>query len=148
VSDSTDPIRAAQDLTTALQGLAQRLEDVKGDSEARDEQQVKYGHRSRLLIFIDIALTVVLGLVGWQAHDASNSAAQNRQSTLISCQQTNVARAENQQLWNYVLTLFSPRPGETAAEKAAGEKVLAALRAHVDTTFAARDCRKLLDGQR
>jgi hypothetical protein len=147
-------IATARQLTDALNGMAARLAEVQQDSEKRDqalaeaaEDRVRYERRSRKLVVVDIALTALLGFVGWQAHDASDSAAQNRQSTLVACQQTNAARAENEQLWNYVLTLFAPRPDETAAEKAAGRKVLDQLAKHVDTTFAPRDCQALVSGE-
>jgi predicted negative regulator of RcsB-dependent stress response len=136
-------IATARQLTDALNGMAARLAEVQQDSEKRDqalaeaaEDRVRYERRSRKLVVVDIALTALLGFVGWQAHDASDSAAQ-----------TNAASAENEQLWNYVLTLFAPRPDETAAEKAAGRKVLDQLAKHVDTTFAPRDCQALVSGE-
>jgi hypothetical protein len=46
-------------------------------------------------------------------------------------------------LWDFVLTLVTPRPGETPAQVARGDAVLASLRAHVVLTFAPRNCQRL-----
>ncbi len=150
-----DTIQTARDLTGALRNVAQRLEEVKQASEDRDTDLAaanaavaRYERRNRVLVTVDILLTFVVAFFGWLAHDASNTATQTRQATIISCQQTNTARAENEQLWAYTLTLFGPRPGETAAQKAAGQVVLTRLRKRVDTTFAPRDCQALLNGRK
>jgi hypothetical protein len=138
--DDRETLDTAQGLTVALDNMAAEVKRLR-----------TYGRRNRRFIIFDIAATVALTVAMFiavgasqSAHDASVAAAQNRNSALISCQATNVAREQNAQLWAYILTLFTPRPGETAAQKTQGEKVLAELRDKVDTTFAPRNCTALL----
>jgi hypothetical protein len=148
--DPAETNATAQGLTAALNGLAERLDTVRDDSEARDADLKKYGrvnrHRiwlSYALVALDVILTVVVALLAVQARNASATANETRAASVAACQSTNVARAENEQLWDYVLTLFAPRPGETAAEAARGEQALASLRAHVTQTFEPRNCEQL-----
>lgn len=151
--DPAAAVGAAQTLADALNGLSERLDTATKDSETRDASLTKYGRVNRRRIWlsyaglaVDVALTVGLGFFAVQAHNASATANQTRVSSITACQSTNVARAENEQLWDYVLTLFTPRSSETAAEKAAGDRALAMLRPHVAGTFAPRDCVQIYGG--
>jgi hypothetical protein len=132
-----EAIGAAQDLTTALTAMAGEVRRLR-----------RFGRTNRWFILFDVLLTIALAASGAVAVHASDVAGQNRNAALISCQATNVAREQNEELWAYVLRLFVPRPGETAKEKARGEKVLAALRAEVDATFAPRNCAHVVEGER
>lgn len=140
----SDALATARSLTGALTGMTDQLKALTA-----------YGKRNRHMIWalaisitLDILLTAVVAITAIQAHDASASSAQTRNATIVSCRQTNVARAENLQLWDYLLSLSSvPRAGGTAAQKAAGEKLLALLHARVAQTFAPRDCDALLKGK-
>jgi hypothetical protein len=146
-------IRTAKDLTSALTGLSERLDAVKADSEDRDKGLKRYGRLNRRLVVIDILLTVAIAAATWvsahaydTASQAADSASQLRTSTIVACQQANVARAENVQLWNHLLDMSAskPPPGQTAAQHA---KVIAAFRAYVATVFKAKDCEKLYRGK-
>ena len=146
--DPSAAVDAAQTLATALEGLSGQLKTVNDNSEARDAELKKYGRVNRRRIWlsyvglaVDVALTVGLGLFAVQAHNASTTANQTRVSSIAACQSTNTARAENEVLWRYVIGLLDmPHPDQTAAQKAAGEKVIASLKAKVTGTFAPRDC--------
>lgn len=145
--DPAEAIGTAHTLATALDGMAGQLKAVNDNSEKRDAELKTYGRVNRRRIWlsyaglaVDIALTVGLGFFAVQAHNASTTANETRVSSITACQSTNTARAENEQLWTFTLTLFAPRPGETAEQKAQGEKVLAQLRAHVVHAFMPRDC--------
>lgn len=149
-SDPADAIGTAQTLATALEGMAGQLKTVNENSEERDAELKRYGRVNRRRIWlsyaglaVDVVLTVVVGLFAVQAHNASTSAAETRTASIAACQSTNVARAENEQLWDYVLTLFAPRSGESAADRERGDQVLSALKAHVAVTFAPRNCERL-----
>lgn len=131
-----DALETAKNQTEAMIALAAEVARLRTS-----------GRRTWKFVLFDIALTVLLTVFGFIAVRASEAATQNRQSALISCQSTNTAREQNAQLWAYILTLFAPRPGETAREREQGEKVLAALRSKVDITFAPRDCAALVDGK-
>jgi hypothetical protein len=149
VTQPQDPIRTAQGLTEALHGLSERLAEVKRDSEDRDDALARYGrgNRRRILLTwvslaIDIALTVALTLFAIQAHHA---AASNRNLCLSS----NVARAQNLQLWVHLIDESEnqqDRPGEAAAQKTAAKKELDALKVYVSHVFAARNCDRISSG--
>lgn len=133
-----ETLDTAQGLTAAMGAVS---EDI--------QRLTAYGRRNRRLIWglvisiiLDLALTVSVAIVAVQAHDANGAANQNRVSAIAACQSTNVARAQNQQLWDYLLAISQPRPGESAAQRARGEKALAEIRAKVATTFAPRDCQR------
>lgn len=141
----------ARNLTSALNGLSQRLDQVRDDSVERDEALTRYGAVNRRLIrglgaslAIDVILTVVLGLVGVQAHhasdvaaSASNRAVHSSASTLALCQAQNTARAQQVELWEFLLSLG--KPPQTAQQK----KVVAEFVTHLHKIFAARDCAAL-----
>jgi hypothetical protein len=156
MSDVSEPVvTRARDLTDALNRLAGRLADVQAGSEARDEQLTRrdaqlatYGHRNRHLIWItivslvlDILLTAAVTVVAIQAHDASSAAASARtaasavaQSSRNLCLSANASRAQQVELWDYILSLAKP-----PATPAARERV-AEFRAHLAAIFAPRDC--------
>ena len=139
-----DPIATAQGLTRALQ---ERTEETR---------LRRYGRLNRMFILVDIALTVLLAGVGaLSAHAVSQSSAastlaqQNHTAQIVTCQAGNQAREQNEQLWTFLINLSvaqPARPGETAAEKAAGERLIRLLRGKVSATFAPRDCQKLAGG--
>jgi hypothetical protein len=138
-------VTSARDLTGALNRLAGRLEEVKADSEDRDEQLAErdaqlntYGRRSRHLIWItivslalDILLTAALTVVAIQAHDTSAAVAQSSRNLCLS---GNAARAQQVSLWDYILSLS--QPSATPAE----QQRVVAFRAHLQQLFAPRDC--------
>lgn len=90
--------------------------------------------RSRRLIWVtivsvtlDIALSVVVVIFGIQLHQTAVTSAN-------LCRSSNVSRAEQIQLWDYILGL-SPPP-RTAAGRAQADR----FRAHVAVLFAPRNC--------
>lgn len=156
MNDGSEPVvTSARDLTGALNRLAGRLEEVKAGSEGRDEQLAErdaqlatYGRRNRHLIWItiislalDILLTAAVTVVAVQAHDASSAAVSARtaasavaQSNRNLCLSGNAARAQQVELWNYILSL-----SQSPATPAARERV-AKFRARLEAIFAPRDC--------
>jgi hypothetical protein len=148
--DDSEALATARGQTEAMQRLAAEVKGLR-----------RSGRRTWKFVLVDIALTVLLAAIGFlavhagqsassageSARDAQAATSALRAAAVVSCQQTNTAREQNEQLWAYILTLFGPRPDETAAQKAQGEKVLATLRAKVGTTFAPRDCAALLKGK-
>lgn len=156
MSSGSEPVvTRARDLTDALNRLAGRLEEVKADSEDRDRQLAKRDaqlaadeHRNRRLIWItivsvalDILLTAAVTVVAVQAHDASSAAASARtaasavaQSDRNLCLSGNAARAQQVELWDYILSRAQP-----AATPAARERV-SEFKAHLEAIFAPRNC--------
>ena len=155
MSHSTEPvITSARDLTDALNGLTGRLEEVRADSEDRDQQLAerdaqlsRYGQRNRHLIWVtivslalDVLLTAALAVVAVQANHASGAASAVAQSDRNLCLSGNVARAQQVSLWNYVLTI-SQQPASSAERARVAE-----FRTHLHKLFAPRDCAHINPG--
>lgn len=119
--------------------LTKAVEDLAGEaSELRG-----YGQRNRHMIWglwvslvVDVVLTAALTVVGVQAWQANDQADQNRQNQISICQTSNTARAQNAQLWEYVLNAVPPR---NDLERQRREE----FRAFMRKVFAPRDCSKL-----
>jgi hypothetical protein len=137
-----DPVATAQGLTDALTGMAGELNRLGA-----------YGKRNRRLIWftivslaVDVALTVVVGLLAVQSHHASVTAQHASASNLALCQAGNTARAQNRELWDHLIQeslTSAPRPGETPAQRAQAKKELDGLRSYVNTIFGSRNCSAL-----
>lgn len=138
-----DPVITAQGLTAALQSMTGQLAALKKRSRT-DRHLIVAAFVS---LALDIGLTVAISLVAIQAHDASSSATQTRASNLAACRATNAARAQNRQLWDYLLSESRPAPGATAREKAADEKLLAELGVHINRAFKPAACGALYGRQ-
>lgn len=135
-----DPVATAQDLTGTLKNVLAEMVHLR-----------KYGRTNRKFVIVDVVLTVLLAGVGGLSVHAASQADQNRTAQIVTCQASNQARAQNEQLWTYLINLSTsqpPRPGETSAQKAASKTLISLLRAKVSATFAARDCQKLARGQK
>lgn len=89
-------------------------------------------------IFIELLLSVALAY-GWsQNHKLAIQAESNHMAILRNCETSNEARANNKQLWDYLLTQTPSQP--PTAEQ---EKRIADFEAFVNKTFAPRDCSSL-----
>ena len=125
-----DPITAAGDLTEALNGMARRLEQVRS-----------YGRKTRVLtvstivsVTLDVLLTAGLGIVIHEQHATSAS-------NLALCQSSNRSRAQQIELWEFVLHLGGPPKTQKQAD------IDARFVAHLRKIFAPRDCAHLGRGQ-
>lgn len=90
-----------------------------------------------LSICLDVLLTVALGWLSVRTHSIATQSESNKQAIVMSCQQTNDARASNEQLWKYLLSL--PTPNAPTLQQQAVRKQFSAF---IDKTFAPRDCSK------
>lgn len=129
-----EAIATAQQLTTAVRELAERADALQG-----------YGRRTRLATWglgVSVAIDVIFSVVAlWaigQAQSASDAAEQTRQTQIQTCLATNTARAQNKQLWVYVLSVPPSRP-LTGEER----KRRADFRAYLDKVFVPRDCTRI-----
>ena len=101
-----------------------------------------YGRRNRKFIIFDIALTLALTGVGAVSVHAVQSADSANAAQSALCQAGNIARAQQVQLWGFVLNISAPAKGsppQTPAQKAR----IAAFRAYLARDFASRDCSHL-----
>lgn len=136
----SDPIAAANQLTSALDAMSGRLEAV---SAAQDEQ-ILYGRRNRHLIWglvvsllLDAVLTVAIVSVTVKTNEASNRATETHNRLVATCISSNEARRLNTQLWEYIFTL-KPSTPRTVAQ----QKQIVDLQDYVHRAFAPRDCAK------
>lgn len=147
-----DALTATKDEVAATKGEIVALrEDMDTDRQAsqeRDDRLARYGRNNRRYIAIDVLLTLVVTAFGALSVHTASQASQNHTAQIVTCQSSNQARAQNEQLWAYTLTLFKPRPGQTPQQREQAAVALAALHAKVEQTFAPRDCQKLAQGQK
>ena len=125
----TDPaddeaLATAKGLTGAVTGLAAEVKRLR-----------TYGRFNRKFILFDIALTVLLAGVGAISVNATHAASHAASAQLALCQSSNVARAQQIELWDYVISLGSGKP-KTVQE----QQNLAKFEAHLKVIFAPRDC--------
>lgn len=124
---------------------AARLEESMGDLASEMQAMRQYGHRSRRLIGLlgvslcfDLLLSVVLGVVAYQAHQATTTSAQNKQNARITCEAANQSRAAQIQLWGYVLDVSEQNPERTPQQRVQ----ITQFRVYVARVFAQRDCNR------
>ena len=121
-----DPLATAEGLQAALAAMAGEL------------QRVRQGERrNRAFVIFDIALTVLLTLVGGVAVHSATVASQADKAQLALCQAGNVARAQQLGLWDYLFHLAGKPPTSQA------RKLDAEFLHHVHTVFMPRNCSKL-----
>lgn len=106
---------------------------------------IKDAHRRKrqltvltISIILDLALTIGLGFVSIRTHNLAATAENNKQAILRNCQTSNEARANNKQLWDYLLNL--PTPNAPTLQQ---QQVRIQFGAYVDKTFAPRNCSKM-----
>lgn len=94
-------------------------------------------------VAFDIALSVVVLLLAYFAHNTAASAERASTQSRINCIAANQAREVQKSLWNYVLT-FPPPARETPADRRVRLQNTAKFRAYIKAQFAPRDCSKPL----
>ena len=126
MSDDKDneALETAKDLTGALTVMAAEVKRLR-----------TYGKRNRWFIVFDVLLTIGLAAAGALSVHAAQAANSVSASNRALCQSSNVARAQQVDLWDFVLSLPSGKP-QTAQQK----KNVTAFRHHLDAIFAPRDC--------
>lgn len=132
--DKDKYLASAQDLTSALTDLSERLGDT-----------LAYGHRNRRMIWgliislaLDLVLTAGLTISLIQSDRASNEARSVHRQQVVICESGNEGRALNVKLWTYVLSI--PPPQSRTHEQ---EKRVAEFKVFLTKTFAPRDCGKV-----
>ena len=134
-----DVVAAVRALTESNTVLSDQLNLLRAESEGHR----RYGHRNRAMIWalaVAVVLILAAGIVvnGVQASNASDLARQVHATQVSTCQQGNVTRQQQIQIWDYVLAV-PPATPPTAREK----KIRADFQAYVHRVFAARDCGKI-----
>jgi outer membrane murein-binding lipoprotein Lpp len=130
---------AVRALTASNDAVSDQLEKLKAESVSHR----RYGLRNRHLIWLLAVVVVVLLLAGIiinavQASKANDLARQVHETQVSNCQQSNVTRVQQIQIWDYVLAV-PPATPPTAAQR----KIRADFKAYVHRVFAPRDCDKI-----
>jgi hypothetical protein len=122
-----DPVAVAEQLTKAVNALA-----------ARTEQLARKRRQDRRLIWLTLAVAAAVVFALFQIHGNTASITDVRQTGVSFCQLTNQSRAQNKELWDYLISLSVPPP--SGPERAEDLEKLAQLRAHIDSVYAPRNC--------
>jgi hypothetical protein len=89
-----------------------------------------------------LGLLILVLLVGggnlWASFDLTRGVQRTDAAQVASCQAANTARAQQVQLWDYILGLSAGKP-QTAQQ----QKTAARFRAYLGTVFKSRDCSHL-----
>jgi hypothetical protein len=142
--NDADALAAARGLTGALEGMTGQLAGLTA-----------YGKRNRRMIWgliisitLDLILTAFVAVTAIQAHDANNSAKTARavavaaaQNNRNLCESSNIARAQQVELWTYLFDLAGP------PKTAQGAKLTAEFKHHLQVVFAPRDCSHVNPGK-
>lgn len=89
-------------------------------------------------ILLDIILTFGVGYLSIQNNRVASQAENNQQALVQSCETTNGSRANNKQIWDYLLAVQTPNVPTLQQQQ-----VRSQFQSLVDTTFAPRDCNSL-----
>jgi len=95
------------------------------------------------LAILIIAMTVSILIGVLFSIYAVNRATSSRATVQELCISGNDSRAQQVQLWEFVITLSVAPPNETHAEKAARLNRVREFRAYLHKVFAPRDCTRL-----
>ena len=153
-----DPIAAARAFTEALNAMAAELAAVKAQAAEHDAEIAetkaaagelgRYGRTNRRRILVltaaivpDLILTAVGVWAVVRANGAHDTADQARASQVQTCLASNVTRAQNAQLWDFVVDLAEK--STTAPQTPQRRAQLTAFRAEIQRVFAPRDCSKI-----
>lgn len=135
-----EALNTARDLTRALAGVREELQRL--NDRVRRSRHIIIA--LAISLCVDVALTVILGLVAVQAHDASNSATRATStaqhayaSNKALCLDTNVSRHQTILVWEHLL--MSAGPPKTAA----GRTFESSFITYLQRTYAPRDCAAL-----
>jgi hypothetical protein len=128
----TEPAPPADPLAT-IRAVAKEMEATR----AEIVNLRNYGRRNRKFILFDVGLTVLLTALGGGVVHAIQSAGHANSAQLALCQAGNVSRAQQINLWTFLINL-SPPP-----KTKQGKELITKFEAHLRSTFAPRNCEAL-----
>ena len=100
----------------------------------------KQGTWLAVLILAMVVSILCSFLLAWYA---ANRATSSRATVQELCISGNDYRSQQKQLWEFVITLSVPHPGETAAERTARLKNIKKFRTYLNRITAPRDCSRI-----
>lgn len=128
--DGRDPIKTARGLTEALTEMATELRSL--NKRLRRTRHIVWGLVASLAL--DLLLTAGFAYVAVQANNT-------QQSNLALCESGNHSRAQQIELWDYVISLGG------APKTARQQKVEAEFEVHLHKILAPRNCSHISPGK-
>ena len=125
-SPGPEALARAQGLTDALTEMAAEVRRLR-----------TYGRRNRAFVIVVIALSLAIILAGGIAVHATGEAETAVSAQLALCQSSNVARAQQVSLWEFLIHLGAP------PRTAKGRMRVSEFEHHLYVVFAKRDCAAL-----
>lgn len=138
--DTPGPITRSDQLDARLANMdvPQALHDLQVSSRRSTTRDVVLA----LSIVLDVLLSLVVWRVAVDARDAANLARSAREQGVVLCRAGNESRADQVQLWQFVIQLSANNttPQSTPAQKQEQAERLATFQQYLRTVFAPRDC--------
>ncbi len=128
----TEPAPPADPLA-AIAGVVKELQATR----AEVVRLRTYGRRNRKFILFDIIVTILLSGIGGGVVHAIQSANHANSAQLALCQAGNTSRAQQANLWEFLIRLSGP------PKTAQGRRLIATFEHHLHVVFAPRDCSHL-----
>lgn len=110
------------------------------DAKRRSRQILVLG----ISLTIDVILTVGFAFLSIQARDTAMDVQRSKDTIVNNCKVGNEFRATQAALWDHILNLQSISNDLTPEQQVQRDKTLAEFRKYLDTTFAPRDCSKII----
>lgn len=96
-------------------------------------------------LMLDVLLTIGFGFLSVQTF-TNTQATQNNSDVLVAgCESGNDFRKTEAALWNHILSIEPVRSDYTPEQQIARDKTVAEFRKYLETTFAPRDCTKIIE---
>jgi hypothetical protein len=127
----TEPAPAA-DPRAAVAEVLRELQATR-DEVARLRRS---GRRTFRFVLFDVAITLGVFAAGAIGVHAADSASQANGAQLALCQAGNTSRAQQADLWEFLIHLSPPKTEQ-------GKKLIATFEHHLHAVFAPRDCSRL-----
>lgn len=133
----------ADEVIQTVRAVAATMQTIDNSLKAIES----FGRRTRQIaialvvsLALDVALTVVVGLLSYNAFASTNTV---RSVQYSECVSANEMRADQVRLWDFFINLADSQPpsiDQTPAQKEAARKAVVNLEKFVDQTFAQRPC--------
>jgi hypothetical protein len=95
---------------------------------------------AQAFVFLSVLTLLLAGASSWVSVRAVQGEVRSRASVVQLCQAGNDSRAQQVTLWTHLVAISAPPPHQSAAQKAARDRLIARFLAFVRKVFAPRDC--------
>lgn len=99
-------------------------------------------------LILDVVLTVGFAILSIQAQKTAAATRSNREAVVTSCKTGNEFRKTEGQLWEHILSIQPVFNNLTPEQQTQRDQTVANFKKYLATTFAPRDCNKIIEDQR